>query len=139
MNHNIYVKRKGVQSYGSKTWAITDKEKIWLYIVMTVCMLIFAAVMIAMFLSIPASVKALILVVGVISFLLILGVFMTVVILKHHHEDPIEMHYYDVDYEVNHITGKGYDNTVEISKEEFNEKPIHKKDIIKSGDTNNNE
>ena len=29
------------------------------------------------------------------------------------------MQYYDVDYEYNHITGKGYDNTGEITKEEF--------------------
>ena len=29
------------------------------------------------------------------------------------------MHYYDVDYEINNINGKGYDNTKEISKEEF--------------------
>ena len=44
---------------------------------------------------------------------------MLITVLRHNKKEPVQMKYYDVDYEYNHITGEGYDNTREITKEEF--------------------
>ena len=48
-----------------------------------------------------------------------IGGLVLTVTLRHNKKDPIQMQYYDVDYEQNNITGEGYDNTREITKEEF--------------------
>ena len=87
---------------------------------MTALAILFALVaVIAFFLPIPTALKVLVLLVTVAAIIGGVGGFILVVALRHNKKDPMEMKYYDVDYENNYITGKGYDNTKQISKEEF--------------------
>ena len=115
----IYEKRKGKEAYGSKSWKITKGEKIALYIVTALAILVALVAVIAYFLPIPTVIKVIVLLVTVVAIIGGVGGFILVVALRHNKKDPMEMKYYDVDYENNYITGKGYDNTKQISKEEF--------------------
>ena len=115
----VYEKRKGKEAYGSKSWKITKGEKIALYIVTALAILVALVAVIAFFLPISTALKVLVLLVTVVAIIGGVGGFILVVALRHNKKDPMEMKYYDVDYEKNYITGKGYDNTMQISKEEF--------------------
>ena len=48
-----------------------------------------------------------------------MGGYMFFVVYKKSKQQPMEKHYYDVDYKYNGITGKVDDKTKEISQEEF--------------------
>ena len=115
----VYEKYKGKEAYASKEWKTTKGEGRALAILMTVLALMLIAVVILQFLSIPMWVKIVAFVAAIVLFIASIGIFVLVVALRHNKQDPAQMHYYDVDYEHNHITGEGYDNTREISKEEF--------------------
>ncbi len=115
----VYEKRKGKEAYGSKSWRITKGETIALYIVTALAIFVALVAVIAFFIPIPTALKVLVLLVTVVAIIGGVGGFILVVALRHNKKDPMEMKYYDVDYENNYITGKGYDNTKQISKEEF--------------------
>ncbi len=115
----IYEKRKGKEAYGSKSWKITKGETIALYIVAALAILFALVAVIAYFLPIPTVIKVIVLLVTAVGIIGGVGGFILVVALRHNKKDPMEMKYYDVDYENNHITGEGYDNTKRITKEEF--------------------
>lgn len=119
VNHVVYEKYKGKQAYGHKEWTPTKGEKVALIFVMIVALIVIIATLATYFLPLPLGFKIPTMILGGILFIVIVGGFVLIVTLRHNKQDPVEMKYYDVDYEMNHITGEGYDNTREISKEEF--------------------
>ena len=122
VNHVVYEKYKGKQAYGHKEWTPTKGEKVALIFVMIVALIVIIATLATYFLPLPPGFKIPVMILGGILFIVIVGGFVLIVTLRHNKQDPVEMKYYDVDYEMNHITGEGYDNTREISKEEFEKK-----------------
>ena len=119
VNHVVYEKYKGKQAYGHKEWTPSKGERIALFIDMFVGIIVAAGAIVTYFLPLPPGFKIPVMILFGILFIVIVGVFVLIVTLRHNKQDPMEMKYYDVDYEMNHITGEGYDNTREISKEEF--------------------
>ena len=85
--------------------------------------IVFVAMVILAFISfilpIPFRFRILVFILAILIGIGGMGGYLFYIAYRHHKEDPIEMHYYNVDYRQNHITGKGYDNTMEISKEDF--------------------
>lgn len=118
----VYESFKGKQAYGSKTWQASEKENRTVKVLGVVFTVLVVLALIATFLPIPSSIRVLLFVLAIVSGIGGMGGYLFFVAYRHHKEDPIEMHYYDVDYAQNHFTGNGYDNTREISKEEFLEK-----------------
>ena len=115
----VYESFKGRQMHGSKTWEATGKER-RLIIAGTVgfmAMWLLAAGSFFMPISFPAKFGIFFL--AVILAIVSLGGPLFYVAFRHHKKDPVERHYYDVDYSENHLTGEGHDDTEEISKEEF--------------------
>ena len=116
---NAYEKYQGKVAQGHGAWETTTGEKIAMIAVMIAAVIIIATAFVIYFLPVPLLIKTVsFIIAGVLFFALIAG-FLLIVIIRHNKKEPGEMHYYDVDYEINNITGKGYDNTKEISKEEF--------------------
>ena len=115
----VYEKYKGKTATGSKEWETTKGEKIALFILMGLMIPIAVGAFVAYFLPIAVWIKVVVLISAVVLMIGGIGGFLLVVTLRHNKKDPMEMHYYDVDYEHNYITGEGYDHTKEISKEEF--------------------
>ena len=113
----VFESFKGKQMYGSKTWEAEEHEKktinrlAILFAVLVVCGLV------VVFLPISLWIKFVLFFLAVSSGIGMLGGYMFYVAFRHHKEDPMEMHYYDVDYKINHLTGEGYDNTKEITEE----------------------
>ncbi|MCR5847122.1 MAG: hypothetical protein K6G75_03235 [Lachnospiraceae bacterium] len=122
VNHVVYEKYKGKQAYGHKEWTPSKGEKVAVISVMIVALIVIIATFATYFLPLPLGFKIPVMILGGILFIVIVGGFVLIVTLRHNKQDPVEMKYYDVDYEMNHITGEGYDNTREISKEEFEKK-----------------
>jgi len=115
----IYEKHKGKVAKGHGEWEATKGEKIATGIVTAVAILVVIMAFVIYFLPLPLLVKIISFIIAGVLFFVIIAGFLLIVILRHNKKEPGKMHYYDVDYEVNHINGKGYDNTKEISKEEF--------------------
>ena len=115
----VYEKYKGKHAEASGEWKPTKGEKTALYILMGVMILIFGAAAVTYFMPVPTGVKIIVLIATIVIMIGGIGGFLLIVNLRHNKKDPMEMHYYDVDYEINHITKTGYDNTKEITKEEF--------------------
>ena len=119
VNHVVYEKYKGKQAYGHKEWTPSKGERIALFVDMFIGIIVAAAAIVTYFLPLPPGFKIPVMILFGILFIVIVGGFVLIVTLRHNKQNPMEMKYYDVDYEMNHITGEGYDNTREISKEEF--------------------
>ncbi|MBO6088885.1 MAG: magnesium transporter [Lachnospiraceae bacterium] len=115
----VYEKYKGKVAEGHGEWEASKGEKTAMVIVMAVALLVVASAFVIYFLPVSLLIKIISFIIAGVLFFVIIAGFLLVVILRHNKKDPGEMHYYDVDYEVNHINGKGYDNTKEISKDEF--------------------
>lgn len=115
----VYEKYKGKVAEGHGEWEASKGEKTAMVIVMAVALLVVASAFIIYFLPVSLLIKIISFIIAGVLFFVIIAGFLLVVILRHNKKDPGEMHYYDVDYEANHINGKGYDNTKEITKEEF--------------------
>ena len=119
INGNLYEKYKGKQAYASKNYTPTSGEVAAMFVVMIVAALVIALAFAVLFMPVSLSIKIIVLIVATLLFIGIIVGFLLVVILRHHKQDPAQMHYYDVDYEYNAITGTEKNNTKEISKEEF--------------------
>ena len=118
-NRILYEKYKGKNAVGSREWETTAGEKTALIIVMVLCIIIVASAFVVYFLPVSVLIKVLAIILAGILFIALVGGLILIVTLRHNKKEPMEMKYYDVDYEYNAITGKGYDNTKEITKEEF--------------------
>ena len=115
----VYEKYKGKEAVGNKSWKATKGETIAFYILMGVMFLVFVSAAVAYFMPISTGVKVIILIATILIMIGGIGGFLLVVSLRHNKKDPMEMQYYDVDYEHNYITGEVRDDTKKISKEEF--------------------
>ena len=115
----VYEKYNGKVAEGHGEWEASKGEKTAMVIVMAVVLLVVASAFVIYFLPVSLLIKIISFIMAGVLFFVIIAGFLLVVILRHTKKDPGEMHYYDVDYEANHINGKGYDNTKEITKEEF--------------------
>ena len=115
----VYEGFKGKRMHGSKTWKASDKENRTIKILAIVFAVMVILALVSFVLPIPTGFKILLFVLAILSGIGGVGGYLFYMVYCHHKEDPIEMQYYDVDYRQNHITGNGYDNTREISKEEF--------------------
>ena len=117
MKKTLYEHQKGKQMHASGQWSLTKAEQRLVYAVgaffalSVICVLGGAYAGKSTFLTIS-------IVCCVISFIAVFAVLFTVVIRKSKQE-PMEKHYYDVDYTCNGITGETDDKTREISREEF--------------------
>ena len=115
----LYERSKGKQAHGSKTWQASDKENRMVKILAIVFAVMVILAVVSFILPIPTGIKILLFILAILSGVGGMGGYLFYVVFRHHKEDPVEMHYYDVDYKQNYITGDGYDKTREISKEEF--------------------
>ncbi len=118
----LYESFKGKQAHGSKTWQASDKENRMIKILAIVFVVLVILAVVSFVLPFPIGFKILLFTLAILSGIGGMGGYLFYVVYRHHKEDPIEMHYYDVDYKQNYISGDGYDKTREISKEEFLEK-----------------
>ena len=116
---NVYEKYQGKAAEGHGSWEVTTKEKIAMIIVMVISVIVIITAFVIFFLPVPLLVKIVSFIIAGVLFFILVGGFLLIIILRHNKKEPGEMHYYDVDYEYNNITGKGYDNSKEITKEEF--------------------
>ena len=115
----LYQRFKGKQAYGSKTWKVSDKEaKSFKWVIALFIALCILAISLPLF-NLPFGVEFVLFFVVVLLAVGIPWAYVLYIISKHKKEDPIEMHYYDVDYKDNRLTGESYDQTNEITKEEF--------------------
>lgn len=119
INIPIYQRFKGKSLHGSKTWKLTEKErKNFNLVVIVFIALVFLGFALPFF-SLPPWITFILFFVLVILAVGIPWLYMIKLFRKYNKQDPMEIHYYDVDYKDNRLTGESYDQTKEITKEEF--------------------
>ena len=117
MKKTLYEHQEGKQMHASGQWSLTKAEQRLIYAVgaifalSVICVLGGAYAGKSRFLTVS-------IVCCVISFIALFALLFAVVIRKSK-KQPMEKHYYDVDYTYNGITGETDDKTREISREEF--------------------
>ena len=113
----LYQRRKGKEFHASGTWKATKGER---RLIETFGYMFFFGVFIGLIMTFihPGKLSAIILGIGIIGAV---GTFISLfaIVLIKHKKEPMEAHYYDVDYKYNAFTGEETDNTREITKEEF--------------------
>ena len=117
MKKRLYERRKGKQMHASGTWTVTSAERrlinaVGVFFAVSVIAVIISALVQKLWFVIASVVCC------AVSFVLMFVVLFGLV-FKKSREEPMETHYYDVDYTYNGITGRTEDKTLEISKEEF--------------------
>ena len=114
MRKTLYEHYKGKQMRASGSWSITPAQRR----IINATAIFFAVSVIAVFLSVFVH-KRWFLIASIVccalSFIMMFVVLFGLV-LKKSREQPMETHYYDVDYRYNGITGEVEDKTVEIPK-----------------------
>ena len=116
----LFEFQKGKRMHASGSWKTTPGEDV----VIKVVAVFFALSVIAELLVTILGVSSLVLPVTVCLVISFIGMFVVmfgIVFLKSRKE-PMEKHYYDVDYQYNGIKEETKDNTREISEEEFHNK-----------------
>jgi len=117
MRKTLYTRQKGKQMHASGSWKVTQGEQNLLNAVAV----FFAVSVIAVLIS-PFVHKRLFLIAAVVccvvAFISMFAVLFGLVLRKSR-QQPMETHYYDVDYRYNALKGETDDQTREISKEEF--------------------
>ena len=117
MRKTLYERRKGKQMHASGSWSVTSSERG----LVNAVAIFFTISVIAVLVS-PFVQKRWFLIASMIccavSFILMFVVLFGLV-FKKSREQPMETHYYDVDYSYNGISGETEDNTQEISRDEF--------------------
>lgn len=116
----LFEFQKGKRMHASGSWKTTPGEDV----VIKVVAVFFALSVIAELLVTILGVSSLVLPVTVCLVISFIGMFVVmfgIVFLKSRKE-PMEKHYYDVDYQYNGIKEETKDNTREISEEEFHKK-----------------
>ena len=114
MRKTLYERRKGRQMHASGSWGITTVERRLINAVAVFFSVSVIAVLASGFVHRKWFLVASI-VCCAISFVLMFAVLFGLV-FKKSREEPMETHYYDVDYTYNGITGKTEDKTLEITK-----------------------
>ena len=120
----LYEKQKGKEMHASGSWEASPKEQKLItavgifFAVSVIATLVVSALWMSGAAAIPGTLLTVAIICTVISFILMFVVLFGAV-FRHNKEQPMEKHYYDVDYTYNGITGKTEDNTREISENEF--------------------
>ena len=113
----LFEFQKGRQMHAAGTWKATKKEDLIIKLVGLFFSLSVIAVLLSSILRITAILIPSIICCAV-SFVGMFVVMFGIVFLKSRKE-PMEKHYYSVDYRYNGLTDEQTDNGYEISKEEF--------------------
>ena len=117
MRKTLYEYQKGKQMHASGSWSVTSAERRLINAVAVFFTVSVIAVLVSGFVH-----RRWFLITSVIccaiSFVLMFVVLFGLV-FKKSRKEPMEAHYYDVDYRYNGISGETKDKTVEISKNEF--------------------
>ena len=116
----LYEFQKGKRMDASGSWKTTPREEVIIKVVAAFFALSVIAELLVTFLGINSLVLPVTICLAV-SFIGMFVVMFGMVYLKSRKE-PMEKHYYDVDYKYNGIKGETKDNTREISEEEFHKK-----------------
>ena len=117
MKKTLFEFRKGKQMQASGSWRVTSGERRLINAVSVFFTVSVIAVLISAFAR-KGWFLAVSIVCCAVSFILMFVV-MFGLVFKKARKEPMETHYYDVDYRYNGITGETEDKTVEISKDEF--------------------
>ena len=117
MNIPLYERRKGKTMHASGQWETTKGER---RIIEGFGYLGFFGIFAGLILTFlwPGPVAHVVLGLGILGMVGVFISLFTIVLLKNKKE-PMEKHYYDVDYTYNRFKGEVRDNTREITKEEF--------------------
>ncbi|MBR4462610.1 MAG: hypothetical protein IKS51_08535 [Erysipelotrichaceae bacterium] len=113
----LYEVQKGKQTHASGTWKATKTEDL----IVKVTAVFFTVSVVMELIAAFFHIRSLILPVTICLVLSFIGLFVVmfgIVYLKSGKE-PMEKHYYDVDYKYDGIKGEISDSTKEITKEEF--------------------
>ena len=105
--------------HGSKTWQATEKEQRTVKFLGAAFVVLTLLALVSPLLPVSAEVRAVLFILSITVGIGGMGGYLFYMVYRHHKEDPIEMHYYDVDYEKNLLTGKNRDDSKEIRKDEF--------------------
>ena len=113
----LYEHRKGKEFRASGSWQATKWER---RIIETFGGMFFFGILIGLILSFihPGKLSFILLGIGIAGAV---GSFISLfaIVLRKHKQEPMEAHYYEVDYRSNAFTGEETDHTREITKEEF--------------------
>ena len=117
MRKTLYEYQKGKQMHASGSWSVTSAERRLINAVAVFFTISVIAVLASGFVHrrwfLIASIVC-----CALSFVLMFAVLFGLV-FKKSRKEPVEAHYYDVEYRYNGISGKTEDETVEISKDGF--------------------
>ena len=117
MRKTLYEHQRGKQMHASGQWSLTKAEQRLIYAVGAFFAISVISVLAGAFSGKSRFLTAAI-ICCVISFIAVFAVMFGVVIRKSR-KQPMEKHYYDVDYTYNGITNETEDKTREITREEF--------------------
>jgi len=117
MRKTLYTRQKGKQMHASGSWKVTQGEQNLLNAVAVFFGVSVIAVLISPFVHKRWFLIAAV-VCCVVAFISMFAVLFGLVLRKSR-QQPMETHYYDVDYRYNALKGETDDQTREISKEEF--------------------
>lgn len=116
MKKTLYERRKGKEFKASGSWKVSRKEDIAIKILGTV----FAVhVILALVLSFLKTKAGVFFFAMTFVWMFTMMGYMFFLVYRKHKEEPMETHYYDVDYTYNGFTGETADRTKEISADEF--------------------
>ncbi len=116
----LYERRKGKEFHASGSWKATEGEK---RLIETFGCMFFFGIFIGLIMLFihPGMFASILLGIGIIGAV---GTFISLFAIVFHKQkqEPMEAHYYDVDYKYNAFTKEESDKSREITKEEFFEK-----------------
>ncbi len=113
----LYERRKGKEFHASGSWKATEGEK---RLIETFGCMFFFGIFIGLIMLFihPGMFASILLGIGIIGAV---GTFISLFAIVFHKQkqEPMEAHYYDVDYKYNAFTKEESDKSREITKEEF--------------------
>jgi len=119
MKKTLYERRKGKEFAASGSWELNRKEDVTIKVLGVIFAMHVILALITTLLKTDSSVFFFVM--AFVWMFIMMG-YMFYLVFKKQKEEPIEAHYYDVDYKYNGIKGEIVDNTKEISAEEFHHK-----------------
>ena len=107
--------------YASGSWRLTKREKILVYVACAFFAISATAVLIISVIDIRMGIKGVLIPSIVCLVISVLSLFCVLFGLVHkkHKENPMDAHYYDIDYSYSAKNGEVIDRTQEVSKEVF--------------------
>ena len=119
MKKTLYERRKGKEFKASGSWKLDKREDITIKVIGMIFGAHIILALLFMFLGKKAGIYFFVL---TFVWMFVMMGYMFYLVLRKHKEEPMETHYYDVDYKYDGIKNEITDNTKEISAEEFHGK-----------------